>query len=103
MYEKHGLMSKITNPEALEFLRSKPMESHTQIVETALCLKLGIPTEANPPKTGHSKKADCRNAVPIKITNQGLIDHVISQKRNFGICYRHTIESALLGMKRAGK
>lgn len=104
MYEEHGLMSKITNPEVLAFLRSRPLESHTQIVETALYQKLGIPPKCYPQKTkGHKKKPDCRNVVPVKITDPGLIEHVIAQKRAYGICYRHTIESAILSMMRSGK
>lgn len=96
MYEQHGLMVKITNPAVLAYMRSKD-ESHTQIAETALCSKLGIPPKNySPKKQGKSKSRDCRRAVPVKISDIGLIEHIITQKRTCGISYRHTVESAVL-------
>ena len=105
MYEKHGLMSKITNKEVLEFLRSMPDKTHTEIAETALCRKLGLPPKTYKPKTegGRRKDPDCRNGLPVKISDQRLVDHVVTQKRLYGILYRHTIESAILNMAQGGK
>lgn len=102
MYEQ-GLMVKITNPEVLAFIRAdKADESNTRVVETALCRKLGIPPRSYgvyAKKLGKRKSTDCRRAVPVKISDPGLIEHVMMQKRVYGICHRHTVESAVLSMK----
>ncbi len=105
MYEKHGLMSKITNQEVLRYLRSLPNKTHTEIAETALCRKLGLPPKKYHPKTdsGRKKDPDCRNGLPIKISDQRLVDHVVSQKKQYGILYRHTIESAILNVAQGKK
>ncbi len=101
MYEKHGLMSKLTDEKVLAYLRSKSDESHTQIVESALCRKLGIPPKNYHGGKGRKKSANCRKSLPVKVTSSDLIDHIISQKRLYGICYRHTIESAILNAMRS--
>ncbi|MDD3165298.1 MAG: hypothetical protein PHS97_05525 [Oscillospiraceae bacterium] len=97
MYYKDGLMVKITNPVVLAYLRTKTGATHTEVVENALCGKLGIPLKPHAPKLrGKRKKADCRNVVPIKVLDRELIDYVICQKKVYGICHRHTVEEAIL-------
>jgi len=111
MYEKNGLMSKITNAEVLEYLRSIPDKTNVELVEDALCEKLGLPPKIKRhcdssgvvKIPGKKKIPDCRNGFPVKVSDQRLIDHIISQKRNYGILYRHTIESAIINMARRQK
>ena len=99
MYEQ-GLMVKITNAAILGYLRSNPEVTNTALAENALCDKLGIPWRSHKPNKGGYKKNDCRNSVPVKIMDCGLIAHVMGQKANFGISYRHTVEAAILDSMR---
>jgi hypothetical protein len=97
MYEKHGLMAKLSNPMVLAYLRRDNDKTYTELVENALRKKLGKPTKQYPAKTkGNAKIADCRNVVPVKISDQTLIDHIVAQKQLKGISHRYTIESAIL-------
>ena len=97
MYEKHGLMSKLSNPLVLAYLRRHREASHTRLIEIALRKKLGLaPKEYGPEKRGREKVSDCRNSLPVKVTDPQLIDHLITQRKVFGICHRHTIENAVL-------
>ncbi|MGE4300867.1 MAG: hypothetical protein AB7F40_04600 [Victivallaceae bacterium] len=77
--------------------------TNTAIAENALCDKLGIPRRNHKPNTVGYKKHDCRNSVPVKIMDSGLISHVMGQKSNFGVFYRHTVETAILDMMRREK
>ena len=96
MYEKHGLMSKISNPLVLAYLRGHD-GSNTLLVENALRKKLGLPLAVRTPRhIGRNKKTDCRNAVPVKVTDPRLVDHLVSQRKLHGISHRYTIESAVL-------
>ena len=97
MYEKHGLMSKIGNPLVLAYLRKHLEASNTLLIENALRKKIGIPiVPVGDGRTGRNKNVDCHNLTPVKVTDQTLIDHLITQRRVSGISYRHTIESAVL-------
>lgn len=95
MYEKHGLMVRITNPDVLAYLRNNPNVSNKQLIETALREKIGLP-----PKTYHAqtrKKAQsCENAMPVKIGDQELVDYIIFQHQRYGILQKHIVESAIL-------
>ena len=97
MYEKHGLMSKLSNPMVLAYLRKNENRTHSDLIENALRKKLGKPEKQHPPKTrGNKKETDCRNVIPVKVSDPELIDYIITQKQVHGISYRHTIESAIL-------
>lgn len=97
MYEKHGLMSKISNPLVLAYLRKHREASNTLLIENALRKKLGIPpVRVGNGRQGRNKNVRCRNLTPVKVTDPALIDHLITQRRVSGISHRHTIESAVL-------
>ena len=96
MYEKHGLMSKISNPLVLSYLRKHREASNTLLIENALRKKLGIPPVSGNGRQGRNKNVRCRNLTPVKVTDPTLIDHLITQRRVSGISHRHTIESAVL-------
>lgn len=99
MYEKHGLMSRLSNPVVLAWLRKHTEASHTQLIENALRRKLGLALrECKPEKRGRSKIAECRNDLPVKVKDPQLVDHLITQRRVYGVSHRHTIESAVLDM-----
>ena len=102
MYEKHGLMSKLSNPDVLRYLRSNK-HSHTRLIENALRISLGKPTVAYPVKThGLKKKEDCRNVLPVKVVDPELVSYLITQRKEFGINHRHTIEKAILNVIKTG-
>jgi hypothetical protein len=98
VYEKHGLMVKITNPKVLAYLRKHEDQTNVSLIEQAFCDMLNIPEVYREPKPKGRKKAtaDNANAMPVKISNQFLIDYICNQKKTFGICQRHTVETALL-------
>lgn len=97
MYEKHGLMSKLSNPMVLAYLRKNENRTHSDLIENALLKKLGKSEKQHPPKTrGNKKETDCRNVIPVKVSDPELIDYIIAQKQVHGISYRYTIESAIL-------
>lgn len=97
MYEKHGLMSKLSNPVVLAYLRKHHEASHTRLIEIALRRKLGLaPKKYGPEKRGRVKVETCSNSLPVKIVDQQLINHLITQRRVHGISHRYTIESAVL-------
>ena len=97
MYEKHGLMSKISNPLVLAYLRGNQGESHTRLIENALRKKLGIPqVEAETENRRRKKETDCRNSVPVKVIDRELVNYLITQRKVHGISHRHTIENAIL-------
>ena len=97
MYEKNGLMSKLRDPMVLAYLRKNSTRTHSDLVESALRKKLGMPQKEHAPKTrGNHKFIDCRNVVPVKVSDPVLIDHIVAQKQLKGISHRHTIESAIL-------
>ena len=59
MYEKHGLMSKISNPLVLAYLRRHHEASNTLLIENALRKKLGIPpVVCEDGKSGRRKDED---------------------------------------------
>lgn len=95
MYEKHGLMVKITNKEVLRFLRSHK-ETNVQLIERALCKVKGIEPRVFKSISKKPKKGGCENCLPIKISHAPLVQYVIEQKKLHGVCYRHTVESAML-------
>lgn len=97
MYEKHGLMSKISNPLVLAYLRNHKGKSYTNQIESALWKKLGkVPKEQESKNRGRKKISDCRNVVPVKVIDPELVDYLISQRTVLGISHRHTIENAIL-------
>ena len=100
MYEKHGLMAKISNPLVIAYLRKHPESSTTLLIENALRKKLGVPLV--PPGdrrgAGRGKSGDCRNDMPVKVTDQALVNHLITQRKVYGVSHRHTIESAVLAV-----
>ena len=99
MYEKHGLMSKLTNPTVLAYLREQKDKKNIELVENALRLKLGIPPKRYSARNHKiNKKIGCDNAMPVKVFDPDLVAHILNQKNRYGISYRFTIESAILNM-----
>lgn len=97
MYEKYGLMVKITNPKVLAYLRKHKEQTNVSLIEKALRDMLNIPYIREASTRGRKKALpDNCNAMPVKISDQYLIDHVCRQKKEFGICQRHTVETAVL-------
>ena len=98
MYEKYGLMVKVTNPDVIQYLRSNPEETNKSLIEAALRDMLGIPPQ--PPQIRFKGKGkalpDNVNSIPVKISDQYLIDYICQQKQRFGVCQRHTVETAVL-------
>ena len=98
MYEKHGLMVKVTNPDVIHYLRSNPEETNKSLIESALRDMLCISPQ--PPQKHQRGKTKAfpenANAIPVKISDQYLVDYICNQKKNHGICQRHTVESAVL-------
>lgn len=97
MYEKNGLMSKVRNPLVISYLRINSDRTNTDLVESALCKKLGIPAKTPAVENRGNKKIPGNiNCIPVKIRDRRLIDYIISQKQLLGISHRHTVESAIL-------
>ena len=101
MYERHGLMSKLTNPQVLEYLRENRDKTNLELVENALRAKLGIPPKNYRRKQWSRKNIDCHNATPVKVCDPDLIEHIQSQRKKYGISHRFTIESAILNVMRS--
>lgn len=99
MYEKHGLMSKISNPLVLAYLRGNQAESNTRLIESALRKKLGIPRfEHSGSVRGRKKEIDCRNTIPVKVVDPTLVNYLVTQRKVHGISHRYSIENAILEM-----
>lgn len=96
MYEKHGLMVKITNPEVIAYLRNNPDTPNKQLIEAALREKIGIPPKVYQPHHGRKKVPDCINVFPVKIKDRDLVEYILFQREKFGILQKHTVESAVL-------
>lgn len=99
MYEKHGLMSKISNPVVLAYLRGNHGESHTRLIERALRKKLGIPVEEKKTESKSRQKESYRSdTTPVKVLDPVLVDYLITQRKVHGVSHRYTIENAILEM-----
>ena len=86
MYEKYGLMSQISNPLVIGYLRNH-VDNNTLLVENALRRTLGLPIVENVPS---------KTRMAVKVTDPRLVDYLVSQRKLHGISHRHTIESAIL-------
>jgi hypothetical protein len=91
-------MVKVTNPAVLAYLRKHKNETNVSLIEDALRDMLGIPpVKDRKPARGNRKACpENVNAMPVKISDQYLVNHICNQKKNFGICQRHTVETAVL-------
>lgn len=96
MYEKHGLMVRITNPDVIAYLRNNPDTPNKQLIETALREKIGIPPKVYSPYCGRKKMSNCGNAFPVKISDQDLVDYIIFQNQRYGILQKFIVENAVL-------
>lgn len=98
MYEKYGLMVKITNPDVLAYLRQNTSIPNQQLVEDALREMLNLPIPRRKPRRRTYVKATLKNmnAAPVKISDQFLVDYLVNQKKCYGIMQRHTVETAIL-------
>ena len=75
MYEREGLMSKLSNPMVLAYLRRHNDRSNTDLIESALRKVLGLPPKEYAPRIrGNNKMVDCRNVLPVKVSDPKLID-----------------------------
>jgi len=101
MYEKNGLMVKLTNPRCIEYIRGKGEETNSSIVESALLRKFGLPEKEKrscASRQGRKKNPETiTGSFPVKITDQRIIDSILTLRKN-GVIQRHTVESALLEM-----
>ena len=99
MYEKHGLMSKLTNPEVLAYLRRHRETSHTRLIEAALRKHLGLePKKYGAEHRGRHKVLACVNALPVKVRDPYLVNYLVTNRRENGVCHRHVLEKAILAM-----
>ena len=102
MYEKNGLMVKLTNPRCIEYIRGRGEDTNSSIVEAALLRKFGFP-EKEKKRTYASRRGRKKTpgvstkAFPVKITDRRIIDEIL-RLREHGVIQRHTVESALLDM-----
>ena len=97
MYEKHGLMVKITNPSVLAHLRRHRDETNTSVVERALREMLNIPPAPVKKYNGRPKTVPENDyPLPVKISDQYLIDYITGQRKNFGVNYSFTVTAAVL-------
>ena len=100
------MMLVISNPACVRMLRTAA-ESNTEVVERAICRRIGItPRRYRGAAMGRPKVADKTTCVPVKITDERIIEFILLQKRTSGAPYRHTAESAMLaqrGRKRGSK
>lgn len=91
------MMVVISNPACIRYLRTADSVTNTELVERAMCRRLGItPRRFNRVTMGRHKAADCVNRLPVKITDDRLIQFISLQKTTCGACYRHTVENAML-------
>lgn len=97
------MMVKITNPLCISRLRESHL-TNTEVVERALCKRMRIKPRLFREKTrGANKQVSNPNCIPIKITDSRIRNYVMLQKRQKGICRRHTVESAMLDEMNGGK
>lgn len=85
----------ISNPVCVGMLRGDATP-HTEVVERALCKRMGIMPRAYRAKAQGRPKTDSATRVPVKITDARIIEYLENQKRTTGAPYRHTAEAALL-------
>ena len=95
------MMLVISNPDCVRLLRTAAT-SNTEVVERAICRRIGITPRRYRAKTmGRPKAAGSTTGVPVKITDERIVEFILCQKRTCGAPYRHTAESAMLaGMHR---
>lgn len=95
-----GLMSQLKNPVVIDYLRRNHQVSHTWLIENALRKKLGMEqrpySQCNRGRTNPAE--DRRKLLPIKVLDPQLVNHIITQRKVYGISHRYTIESAVLAM-----
>lgn len=90
------MMLVISNPECVRQLRTAAA-SNTEVVERAICRRIGITPRRYRAKTqGRPKTAGSTTGVPVKITDTRVVEFILLQKRTCGAPYRHTAESAML-------
>lgn len=96
MYEKSGLMVRITNPEVLAYLRTNADVTNKQLVEEALREKVGLPPKTYNYRQTRKKIPECLNGLPVKIGDQNLIDYIVFQHQRYGILQKFIVENAIL-------
>lgn len=96
MYEKSGLMVKITNKDVLTYLRNNPDVTNKELIEVALREKIGLPPKKYSYHMTRKKIPDCANSFPVKIGDQDLIDYIVFQNKRYGILQKFIVESAVL-------
>ena len=97
MYEKSGLMVRITNPKVLAYLRNNAEITNKQLIEEALREKVGLPPKNYDNLRPTRKKIpDCLNGLPVKISDQDIIDFILFQNKRYGILQKFIVENAIL-------
>lgn len=95
MYEKNGLMVKLTDPRCIEYVR-RGAEPSSRVVESALLRKLGLEARTKRVcRRRHKKKHANVSSFPVKIMDERVINHILEQ-RSRGVVHRYTVERALL-------
>lgn len=90
------MMLVISNPVCISFLRGAAA-SNTEVVERAICRRLGITPRVYRAKAqGRPKVQGGAERIPVKITDARIVEFILCQKRTCGAPYRHTAESALM-------
>lgn len=97
------MMLVISNPECVRQLRTAAT-SNTEVVERAICRRIGIaPRRYRAKAQGRPKAAGRTTSVPVKITDLRVVEFILLQKRTCGAPYRYTAESAMLACQRGQK
>ncbi len=103
---KQGLMSVLRDRKVLKYLRENK-EPNATLVERALRKAFGLSPRKKSrtmrKRRGRGKKAECRNPLPVKISDPDLIGIVVSRRKREGISHRFQFERAVLDLIAASK
>lgn len=89
---------KLTNPVCLEYIRSfQGAVLNTEVVEKAMCLKLGLPPREYKRVGSRVQNADPNaSSMMVWISDPRLCRYIALRKSRYGVLGRHTVESAIL-------
>jgi hypothetical protein len=89
---------KLTNPVCLDYIRSfQGVILNTEVVEKAMCLKLGLAPREYKRVGSRVQNADPNAAsMMVWISDNRLVSHIEKMRKRNGVCGRHTVETAIL-------
>lgn len=90
------MMIVVSNPECVQRMRAEHA-SNTEIVERALCRRLGIrPRRYRKKAAGRPKATGLLHGIPVKITDRRIVEYLTMNKAIYGVSYRFSVENAML-------